>query len=251
LVQYLGVHVTYANNGREAVEHASSGTFDVIFMDMRMPEMDGLEATRKIRALDGPRSSIPIIALTANAFADDIKACHDAGMNDFVAKPIRKKTLVEKLTKIVDDRPPLHEQATAASNDLPLISPAVVAMTDVAPILDRAMFNTLVEEIGIDGVRAALDVFLAETVQRLALLTTLSCDAERARIKDEAHTLKGASENFGLRQVSELARTLEHSAHQIERRNYRDLLDRLDACFGLARIELQAVMLLTADQVIE
>ena len=57
------------------------------------------------RALDGPRSSIPIIALTANAFADDIKACHDAGMNDFVAKPIRKKTLVEKLAKIVADRP--------------------------------------------------------------------------------------------------------------------------------------------------
>jgi signal transduction histidine kinase/DNA-binding NarL/FixJ family response regulator/HPt (histidine-containing phosphotransfer) domain-containing protein len=246
LVQYLGVHVTYANNGREAVEHASSGTFDVIFMDMRMPEMDGLEATRKIRALDGPRSRISIIALTANAFADDIKACHDAGMNDFVAKPIRKKTLVEKLTKIVADRPRLHEQAAAACDDLPLVPPAAVAMTDVAPILDRAMFNTLVEEIDIDGVRATLDVFLAETVQRLALLRTLSCDAERARIKDEAHTLKGASETFGLRQVSELARTLEHSAHQIERRNYRNLLDRLDACFGLARIELEAMMLLAA-----
>ena len=76
-------------------------------------EMDGLEATRTIRALDGPRSSIPIIALTANAFADDIKACLDAGMNDFVAKPIRKKTLVEKLTKIVADRPRLHKQAAA------------------------------------------------------------------------------------------------------------------------------------------
>jgi CheY-like chemotaxis protein len=113
LVQHLGVHVTYANNGREAVEHASSSTFDVIFMDMRMPEMDGLEATCKIRELDGPRSSIPIVALTANAFADDIKACHDAGMNDFVAKPIRKKTLVEKLTKIVTDRPRPRKQAAA------------------------------------------------------------------------------------------------------------------------------------------
>ena len=94
-------------------------------------------------------------------------------------------------------------------------------------------------------------MFLAETVQRLALLRTLSCDAERARIKDEAHALKGSSGTFGLRQVSELARTLEHSAHQIEQRNYRDLLDRLDACFGLARIELEAVMLLAADEVIE
>jgi signal transduction histidine kinase/CheY-like chemotaxis protein/HPt (histidine-containing phosphotransfer) domain-containing protein len=244
LVQDLRLKVTIAHNGREAVEYASSGTFDVIFMDMRMPEMDGLEATRKIRALDGPRAGIPIIALTANAFADDIKACHDAGMNDFVAKPLRKKTLVEKLTKIVADRPQHDKQATAARHDLPLVPAAAVAMTDVAPILDHAVIDTLIEEIDIDGVRATLDAFLPETVQRLALLRTLSCDAERARIKDEAHALKGSSGTFGLRQVSELARTLEHSAHQIEPRSYRDLLDRLDACFGLARTELEAVVLL-------
>jgi HPt (histidine-containing phosphotransfer) domain-containing protein len=172
-------------------------------------------------------------------------------MNDFVAKPLRKKILVEKLTKIVADRPRLHQQATAARHDLPLVPPVAVAMTDVAPILDRAAFDTLVEEIDIDGVRATLDVFLAETVQRLALLRTLSCDAERARIKDEAHALKGSSGTFGLRQISDLARTLEHSAQQIEQRNYRDLVDRLDACFGRARIELEAVMLVAAGEAVE
>ena len=65
-----------------------------------MPEMDGLEATRAIRARGGALAAMPIIALTANAFADDMKACRDAGMNDFVAKPIRKRLLVEKLAKI-------------------------------------------------------------------------------------------------------------------------------------------------------
>ena len=65
-----------------------------------MPEMDGLEATRAIRAHGGALATMPIIALTANAFADDIKACRDAGMNDFVAKPIRKRLLVDKLAKI-------------------------------------------------------------------------------------------------------------------------------------------------------
>ena len=101
MVQDVRVQLTIAHNGREAVEHASNGTFDAIFMDMRMPEMDGLEATRKIRALGGHLADIPIIALTANAFADDIKACRDAGMNDFIAKPLRKKILIEKLANVV------------------------------------------------------------------------------------------------------------------------------------------------------
>jgi CheY-like chemotaxis protein len=67
-----------AVNGREALALAERGTFDVVFMDMRMPEMDGLAATRAIRALGGAWSTIPIIALTANAFAEDVKSCRDA-----------------------------------------------------------------------------------------------------------------------------------------------------------------------------
>ena len=69
-----------------------SRAFDVVFMDMRMPEMDGLEATRAIRGLNGAKGRVPMIALTANAFADDIKACRDAGMDEFIAKPVRKKS---------------------------------------------------------------------------------------------------------------------------------------------------------------
>ena len=97
LMQNFNVAVTIAENGREAVEQASHRTFDIVFMDMRMPEMDGLEAARAIRALGGDWARIPMIALTANAFADDVKACRDAGMDEFIAKPMRKKVLIEKL----------------------------------------------------------------------------------------------------------------------------------------------------------
>jgi signal transduction histidine kinase/AmiR/NasT family two-component response regulator len=100
LTQSLNARITIAVNGREALDHAMQNTFDVVFMDMRMPEMDGLTATRAIRALGGPWSSIPIIALTANAFAEDVKACRDAGMDEFIAKPIRKKILLEKLADV-------------------------------------------------------------------------------------------------------------------------------------------------------
>jgi signal transduction histidine kinase/ActR/RegA family two-component response regulator len=101
LTQGLNARITIAVNGREALDHARQSTFDVVFMDMRMPEMDGLTATRAIRALGGPWSSIPIIALTANAFAEDVKACRDSGMDEFIAKPIRKKILLEKLAQVL------------------------------------------------------------------------------------------------------------------------------------------------------
>ena len=94
---------------------------------------------------------------------------------------------------------------------LPMVPPAEVAMTDVAPILDQQALEQLIEEIDADSVRVTVDVFLAETVERLALLRRLSCDGDRKRIGDEAHTLKGASGTACLRQLAELSKTLEHS----------------------------------------
>ena len=189
-----------------------------------MPEMDGLEATRAIRALGGDWSRLPIIALTANAFADDVKDCRDAGMNDFIAKPIRKTTLIETLADALASHPLLAdtvadaparakaESDTALAQALPMVPPAEVAMTDVAPILDHQALQQLIEEIDADSVRTTIDVFLAETVERLALLRRLSCDDDRKRIRDEAHTLKGASGTVCLRQLAELSMTLEHGA---------------------------------------
>src|SRR4051812_11161639 len=243
MVQDVRVRLTIAGNGREAVEHASSATFDAIFMDMRMPEMDGLEATRKIRELGGHLADIPIIALTANAFADDIKACRDAGMNDFIAKPLRKKILIEKLANVVSRSPQRRKPAPRiAHHDLPMVAPGTAAMSDLGPVLDRAVFDALVEEIDMDGVRATLEPFLVETEKQLARLRMCSCEDNRTEIREEAHKLKGASGTFGLIQLSELAQTLEHSALQIAPSNYRDMLDRIDACFAMARCELEAAM---------
>jgi len=104
LIQGFNATITIAANGLEALDHAKRTAFDVVFMDMRMPEMDGLAATRAIRALGGPWATIPIIALTANAFAEDVKACRDAGMDEFIAKPLRKKVLVEKLSMVMAHR---------------------------------------------------------------------------------------------------------------------------------------------------
>jgi CheY-like chemotaxis protein len=209
-------------------------------MDMRMPEMDGLDATRAIRALGGPRAATPIIALTANAFPDDMKACRDAGMNEFIPKPIRRKTLVEKLsvllvTRLLATGDKTPRLGSAAPIDRAATLPADVALTDLGPILDRAIFDELADDISAEGVRATLDVFTADTVARLALLRQLSCDTDRARITLEAHTLNGASGLFGLRQLSHLAQALEHAAPVITPGEYSETIDRLDAAFKVAR----------------
>ena len=97
MLHKLGYRVDVANNGFEALKAVASTRYDLILMDCVMPEMDGFEATRRLRNAGGRASEVPIVAMTANAFADDRKACLAAGMNDFLSKPVRQTELAAKL----------------------------------------------------------------------------------------------------------------------------------------------------------
>ncbi len=99
LLQSLGHEVDVAENGIEALTAVQAKSYDLVLMDMQMPEMDGLEATMAIRALSGEVSGIPIVALTANAIQGDQEACIEAGMNDYISKPVEKKALFEVLER--------------------------------------------------------------------------------------------------------------------------------------------------------
>ncbi len=99
LLTGIGHQVTLAENGAEALEAARTGSFDLILMDMRMPVMDGVAATRAIRALPGARGSIPILGLTANATPEDAARCLEAGMNDHMIKPVDRALLARAVTK--------------------------------------------------------------------------------------------------------------------------------------------------------
>ena len=98
LLEEIGLAVDVAEDGSVAVQLAVDNQYDAILMDMQMPKIDGLEATRRIRAMPA-YIDVPIIAMTANAYAEDRSACFEAGMNDFVAKPIRPDRIFEALAR--------------------------------------------------------------------------------------------------------------------------------------------------------
>ena len=100
ILEQMGLEVTCAANGIEAVGAAATSAFDLILMDVQMPEMDGLEATRRIRAGGSPSAGAPILAMAANARATDRQACLAAGMIDFLAKPLTADSFAEALAKL-------------------------------------------------------------------------------------------------------------------------------------------------------
>lgn len=113
-----GAIITAVVNGAQAVEAASREAFDVIVMDVRMPEMDGREATRRIRAMDGPNRHVPIIAVTADTEADDKTACRDAGMTAFVGKPIDPVKLLNTVIEAVNSAVDAADEADDAGRNV-------------------------------------------------------------------------------------------------------------------------------------
>ena len=165
------------------------------------------------------------MALTANAFADDIRACRDAGMSDFLAKPVRKKTLAGAIARVVSsltNQPAPATQATAA-----MAAPSC----GEAELIDAAALAELAEEIGDDGVEATLAVYFQETDERLQRISQLRRDSDRESLRVEAHTLKGASSTFGFRLLQALAFKLEQSAPVIDARSHAAISAELNLTF--------------------
>ena len=232
MLEEFGVQIHIASNGLEAVERVDQMMPDIIYMDMQMPEMNGIEATVAIRARGEAYRAIPIIAVSANAFPDDIRAYREAGMVDFIAKPVRKRQLVENLARYVQ---------AMASGVVAAAAPATMAAAPTSELvdIDHAVFEELGNEIGSDCVDMALEIFFADNKPRVEALAVPLDEANRGRIRSEAHALKGAAGMFGFKRLSTLAQKLEKSAATITPQDYEKMTSELCAAMGMVVKELE------------
>jgi PAS domain S-box-containing protein len=240
LLQETGLVVDTAENGRIAVDKVRTGQYDLVLMDMQMPEMDGVAATQSIRALPS-RAALPIIAMTANAFDEDRRICTDAGMNDFVSKPVDPPALYGTLLKWLETRTLVHENHASESDSLmtPAGSPAKqhdaeplrrlsAAGIDIAPGLAMLrgkvplylkLLQQLVDEHGRDAER----------------ITALKATGDRAGARAITHTLKGVAGNLRLTDLTEIAKKLDEClakpAETVESSEVPALIDALGQQF--------------------
>jgi len=194
LLAQRGHCVTVVSNGREACAAIARERFDVVLMDIQMPEMGGLEATALIRERERSTGDhVRIIALTAHAMTDDRARCQQAGMDGYLAKPVDRRELYECV-----------ESGAVAAAPAPGPAPAADAAIDI---------DGLVERLGGDAGLAAdvVRVFLDDCPKRLAAIHEAVAGRDANRVRSEAHALKGAAGNLGAASLMGAARALERA----------------------------------------
>ncbi len=198
-----GHRVDLAHNGYQAVEAVRSARYDLVLMDIEMPDLGGLEATRKIRALPSPQGEVPVIAVTAHALAGAREQYLAAGMTDYVSKPFNPPDLLAML-----DRIGRKSDVAAESMPAPADAPTVNAP---APIFDPARLDELRRVLD-DGKFAGMVVAFAEGLEsRVEHLSTMLQGSAWAAAAQEAHDIVSVAGNVGAARLSHLARAIESS----------------------------------------
>ncbi len=217
-LERLGCSVRVAANGAEAVEAYGAERFDLILMDMQMPVMDGISATRIIRERESGGTRTPIVALTANVLAGQFQSCIDAGMDDVLGKPLEPARLQDVLERFALTMP-----ATSAPPVEGLTGPNLAA----AP-LDLARLGSLA---GDDAafMRELLATFRSSAASALTELRAALAAGDRDRIRQAAHKLKGGSDNIGAGRLRELASRLELGSAQAPNSELARTLDSIAA----------------------
>ncbi len=196
-----------AGNGRQALQALERDRFDVVLMDVQMPELGGMEATQEIRLLERTAGGhVPIIALTAHAMKGDRERCLAAGMDGYVAKPIRDRELFSVIEQVMRAHAPAV--LTRATEDSASLEGEPAEEPSVAEDFDR---EAALERCGKDAelLRELIDMFLVEIPGWMASLGEGLTAGDADKVKRMAHTIKGAVGTFGAAAAHEAALRME------------------------------------------
>ncbi len=241
-LEKLGYRVDLADNGEEAVEAVSRTDYAAIVMDVQMPEMDGYEATAEIRRREeeGGDKRIPIIAMTANALQGDREKALEAGMDDYIAKPVKAGDLGEVLGRWVS----VEEVTSTASG----ATGATHGNGDGSSNGDRALDPAVLESLGDlddDGeesiVAELAGMFLENAFSRIETLQEAVEKGDANSVRETAHALKGSSGNMGAHKMHDLCTKLQEAGESGDLTETPAILEQLEAEFGRARPELTAL----------
>ncbi len=200
-----GHSVQVAENGHQAVDALRRDDFDLVLMDIQMPELDGLQATKQIRALPHPKCIIPIVALTAHALSGAREEYIAAGMDDYISKPVDAGILNAKLAEIAARLDGVAGPSPAANGQNAVDAGALDDALSAAGI-DKSCLDTLNLVMEPLEVRSFVEMYLSETEERIARMLAAP---DHAVLAGDAHALVSTSGNVGATRVSELARTIE------------------------------------------
>jgi CheY-like chemotaxis protein len=227
LLQDRGHWVTLARNGSEAVAISASAPFDLILMDVQMPELDGFEATTAIRERErGTGQRIPIVAMTAYALKGDRERCLTAGMDGYVAKPIRAQELFAAIGKLY----PVASKA--ASNEM--------ICSETTPSVEAVQWAEALEAVQGDRelLRTVVEAALEEIPQVLLAIRESIASQDEARLHRSAHTLKSSLRYFGAQDAAEKAWQLETDGREANLAESAATLAALEPLVAQIREEL-------------
>jgi two-component system, sensor histidine kinase and response regulator len=228
-LERLGCTVEVASNGAEGLSACQQRHFDIVLMDLQMPVMDGMTATRKIREWE-TTGHMPIIALTANAMTGDRELCEAAGMDGYLTKPIEVERLRNILTKYG-----LAKDAAETSAGAALNAPAA----HLKPPVDLHAFHSITDGDG-DFAQELVATFIACGEQHLADMIAAAAQSDRKALARCAHTLKGACANIHAHALKSLAERIETDSAAGDAR-------ALDQCNALLRQEFERVKQFLSD----
>jgi CheY-like chemotaxis protein len=217
LLEKMGHLSKLAQNGREVLRMLESETFDLVLMDVQMPEMDGLTATRKIREMEiQTKSHVPIIAMTAHAIKGDRERCLEAGMDSYISKPMTSQGIAAAIAEVV----PVKYQGNV---------PTRTPLTEVSSLTWNR--SAVLERIDGDEslLRELLTIFLDESPRQLTTLQQAIETDNPEEMERTAHSIKGELGYLGLAHAAEISRTLEHLGHQRNLQSTPELLASLKA----------------------